>query len=59
MTRFTELAAGGSQNRLGNDGAFAAWAQSYDTQLNPLLMLEERYLKQMLPQVKDRDVLDA
>lgn len=59
MTRFTEFAAGGSQNKLGNDGAFAAWAQSYDTQLNPLLMLEERYLKQMLPQVKDRDVLDA
>lgn len=44
---------------LRNGQAFAEWARSYDTQLNPLLALEERYLKRMLPDIRGRDVLDA
>lgn len=39
--------------------AFAAWADVYDEQINPLLMLEERFLLRLLPQVRDRDVLDV
>jgi ubiquinone/menaquinone biosynthesis C-methylase UbiE len=35
------------------------WAACYDTQPNPLLMLEERYLKHLLPEIAGRDVLDA
>ena len=42
-----------------NDGAFDAWAQSYDTENNPLLVLEQRYVTRMLPEVAGRDVLDA
>jgi cytosine/adenosine deaminase-related metal-dependent hydrolase/ubiquinone/menaquinone biosynthesis C-methylase UbiE len=39
--------------------AFAAWADVYDEQINPLLVLEERFLPKLLPQVKRRDVLDV
>ncbi len=42
-----------------NERAFATWASSYDAQLSPLLMLEERYLTRVLPNVAGRDVLDA
>jgi cytosine/adenosine deaminase-related metal-dependent hydrolase/ubiquinone/menaquinone biosynthesis C-methylase UbiE len=56
LTKSINSSPGG---RLRNDRAFAVWAQSYDTQLNPLLMLEERYLKGMLPEVRGRNVLDA
>ncbi|MGD0098393.1 MAG: methyltransferase domain-containing protein [Terracidiphilus sp.] len=42
-----------------NDRRFDAWAESYDTQANPLLMLEKRYLETMLPEITGRDVLDA
>jgi ubiquinone/menaquinone biosynthesis C-methylase UbiE len=48
-----------SLRALHNNRSFDIWAQSYDTQLNPLVMLEERYLKQLLPEVSDRHVLDA
>lgn len=44
---------------LRNQGAFAAWSQAYDANPNPLLLLEERYLRAMFPAVRDRDVLDA
>lgn len=39
--------------------AFSAWADVYDLQQNPLLMLEERYLLRLLPTIKGRDVLDV
>jgi ubiquinone/menaquinone biosynthesis C-methylase UbiE len=42
-----------------NEHAFAAWAEVYDTQVNPLLVLEERYLAGILPETKDRHVLDV
>ena len=52
---FVENSADASRN----DGAFDAWAQSYDTENNPLLVLEQRYLARMLPEIAGRDVLDA
>ena len=42
-----------------NEHAFAAWAKVYDTQPNPLIALEERYLAHLLPHTKDRHILDA
>ena len=42
-----------------NETAFAAWAAVYDRQQNPLLALEERYLIRLLPDRKDRHVLDV
>jgi len=39
--------------------AFDAWADVYDEQPNPLLMLERRFLSQMLPDARDLHVLDA
>lgn len=41
-----------------NRRAFNLWSHSYDTQMNPLLMLEERYLTPMLPEIDGRDVMD-
>jgi cytosine/adenosine deaminase-related metal-dependent hydrolase/ubiquinone/menaquinone biosynthesis C-methylase UbiE len=38
---------------------FDTWAQVYDEQPNPLLMLEQRFLSQMMPDVSGLDVLDA
>jgi cytosine/adenosine deaminase-related metal-dependent hydrolase/ubiquinone/menaquinone biosynthesis C-methylase UbiE len=38
---------------------FDTWAQVYDEQPNPLLMLEQRFLSQMLPDINGLDVLDA
>lgn len=42
-----------------NVTAFAAWAKIYDTQSNPLLALEERYLSCVLPSIDGKDILDA
>jgi ubiquinone/menaquinone biosynthesis C-methylase UbiE len=42
-----------------NAAAFAAWASIYDTQANPLLVLEERFLTQLLPDVNGKDILDV
>ena len=39
--------------------AFDAWAPVYDSQPNPLLTLEERHLKGLLPKIAGRNVLDA
>lgn len=39
--------------------AFAMWSQVYDHQANPLLSLEERFLSELLPQVRGLDVLDV
>lgn len=41
-----------------NAAAFAAWARVYDTQANPLLTLEERFLKCLLPDIDGKDILD-
>jgi len=38
---------------------FDLWAQVYDSQPNPLLKLEERYLIPLLPPLKGREVLDV
>jgi len=38
---------------------FSAWADSYDHQQNPLLMLEERYLSRLFSGIQGRDVLDV
>jgi cytosine/adenosine deaminase-related metal-dependent hydrolase/ubiquinone/menaquinone biosynthesis C-methylase UbiE len=38
---------------------FDTWAQVYDEQSNPLLMLEQRFLVRMLPDARGIDVLDA
>ncbi len=38
---------------------FDTWAQVYDEQPNPLLSLEERFLRQMMPDLRDCHVLDA
>jgi len=40
-------------------GVFDTWAQVYDEQPNPLLMLEQRFLSQMLPDIRGLNVLDA
>ena len=38
---------------------FDTWAQVYDEQPNPLLMLEHRFLSQILPDLSGFDVLDV
>lgn len=38
---------------------FDIWAQVYDEQPNPLLALEQRFLRHLLPDVAGLDVLDA
>ncbi len=38
---------------------FDVWAQVYDEQPNPLLALEQRFLRHMLPDIAGLDVLDA
>ena len=43
----------------GVDAAFAEWAGIYDEQINPLLTLEERFLKRILPEIADLDVVDV
>ena len=39
--------------------AFNAWAEVYDGRPNPLLLLEQRVLGAMLPDVQGLDVLDV
>lgn len=46
-------------SRQANARAFDAWSRSYDRDANPLLMLEERYLETLLPDISGRAVLDA
>jgi cytosine/adenosine deaminase-related metal-dependent hydrolase/ubiquinone/menaquinone biosynthesis C-methylase UbiE len=38
---------------------FDLWAESYDTQLNPFLSLEQRIVKAILPELRGKAVLDA
>ena len=42
-----------------NADAFAAWAAVYDELDNPLLCLEERILRRILPDIKGKDVVDV
>ena len=42
-----------------NADVFAAWAEVYDRQPNPLLALEERYLTCLLPCIQGKDVVDV
>lgn len=54
--------AGPSQEtsqEIQNSQSFDRWAQSYDTQCNPLLHLEQRLLAPLLPEIADQDVLDV
>jgi cytosine/adenosine deaminase-related metal-dependent hydrolase/SAM-dependent methyltransferase len=41
-----------------NDARFNEWAAHYDSNANPLLSLEHRWLSQMLPDVSGLDVID-
>jgi cytosine/adenosine deaminase-related metal-dependent hydrolase/ubiquinone/menaquinone biosynthesis C-methylase UbiE len=41
------------------ESAFDLWSEVYDTQLNPLLMLEERSVLPLLPSLTNGNVLDA
>ncbi|MFL6450138.1 MAG: class I SAM-dependent methyltransferase [Bryobacteraceae bacterium] len=44
---------------LSPPAAYRLWAPSYDTDLNPLLALEERMVRHLLPHVHSRKVLDV
>ena len=59
MSGASQMAIERSDRELRNTRAFDRLAESYDTYANPLLALEERYLRQMLPNIAGRDVLDA
>jgi cytosine/adenosine deaminase-related metal-dependent hydrolase/ubiquinone/menaquinone biosynthesis C-methylase UbiE len=59
MTDHAEVAMPAVFPLKGNVGAFAAWAEVYDDQENPLTALEERYLPLLLPEVRGADVLDV
>jgi cytosine/adenosine deaminase-related metal-dependent hydrolase/SAM-dependent methyltransferase len=59
MTSTRESFAVVSEATLRKRRAFDAWAAVYDSQPNPLLTLEERYLKGLLPEIAGRSVLDA
>ena len=37
---------------------FSRWSEVYDDQPNPLLALEERFLAELLPDVRGLDVVD-
>jgi cytosine/adenosine deaminase-related metal-dependent hydrolase/SAM-dependent methyltransferase len=43
---------------LSSREGYRLWSQVYDSQPNPMLALEERYLEALLPRVADRDVVD-
>lgn len=45
-------------DRASNAEAFAAWARVYDEQENPLLLLEKRILSRMLPDARNKSVID-
>jgi ubiquinone/menaquinone biosynthesis C-methylase UbiE len=54
-----EAARDESARRQRNDCAFDLLSSSYDTQLNPILSLEKRYLELMIRDISGRDVCDA
>jgi ubiquinone/menaquinone biosynthesis C-methylase UbiE len=54
-----DIGAGSPEAVSRNRRAFDAWAPVYDAQANPLLALEGRYLKPLLPAMAGRRVLDV
>jgi len=59
MSLRTDACIDPSAASVRNSQAFDLWAQSYDAEKNPLLVLERRYLERMLPDLSGRDALDA
>jgi cytosine/adenosine deaminase-related metal-dependent hydrolase/ubiquinone/menaquinone biosynthesis C-methylase UbiE len=59
VTRAIEAAQDQSARRLRNDRAFDRLSSSYDTQVNPLLSLEQRYLSLLIPNISGLDICDA
>jgi SAM-dependent methyltransferase len=59
MSRSAVNTGGPAETSLGNEPAFDAVSQAYDSQINPLLLLEQRFMERMLPEISGRDVLDA
>ena len=59
MSRSVQAVRGNAARRLRNNRAFDALSRSYDTQINPLLLLERRYLERMIPDISGRDTCDA
>ncbi len=59
MSNPIELARNESARRLRNIRAFDELSCTYDTQVNPILLLEQRYLQLMIPDISGRDVCDA
>jgi cytosine/adenosine deaminase-related metal-dependent hydrolase/SAM-dependent methyltransferase len=59
MSRPLNTVSARSEREQQNDRAFELLSQSYDTQPNPLLLLEQRYLERMLPEISGKDILDA
>ena len=47
------------EHRLSNETAFNEWAHVYDKGANPLVALEERFLKGLMPSIEGKDVLDV
>jgi cytosine/adenosine deaminase-related metal-dependent hydrolase/ubiquinone/menaquinone biosynthesis C-methylase UbiE len=37
---------------------YRRWSANYDSQPNPMLSLEQRYLESLLPPIKDREIVD-
>lgn len=44
--------------RVSVDEGYRHWSDGYDTQPNPMLSLEQRYVDALLPPIRGRDVLD-
>ena len=59
MSRPIEAARDELARKLRNNRAFDELSSSYDTQENPLLSLEQRYLELMIPDISALDVCDA
>ena len=59
MSRPIEAARDQSARGLRNDRAFDRLSASYDQQINPILLLEQRYLQLLIPDISGLDVCDA
>ena len=56
--RGSELGGSSGVRRVSVEEGYERWAATYDTGPNPLLRLEERQLRRMLPRLEGRRVLD-
>jgi ubiquinone/menaquinone biosynthesis C-methylase UbiE len=59
VSRSIEAARDESARRQRNDRAFDQLSSTYDAQVNPILLLEQRYLELMIHHISGRDVCDA